>query len=44
MVGLIDEPVDLAHHERRFVSLVLALEPDDRLAFALVGPELLGPV
>ena len=36
--------MDLAHHERRFVVLVVALEADDRLALALVGPELLGPV
>ena len=44
VVGAVDEAVDLAHDERRFVVLVVTLEADDRLALALVGPELLGPV
>ena len=36
--------MDLAHDERGFVVLVVALEADDRLARALVGPEMLRPV
>ena len=41
VVLVVDEPVDLAHDERGFVVLVVALEPHDRLARTLVGPEVL---
>jgi hypothetical protein len=42
MIAAVDEPLDLAHHERGFVTLVVALEADDRLALDLVGPECFG--
>ena len=44
MIGAVDEAVDLAHDERGFVVLVVALVADDQLAVALLGPEVLRPV
>ena len=43
-VARVDQAVDLAHDERGFVVLVLALEAHDGFAGALVRPEVLGPV
>ena len=40
---VVDETMDLAHDERRFVVLVVTLEAHDRFARALVGPQVLRP-
>src|SRR5690606_20221761 len=42
VVALVDEGVDLVGDESGFVVLVLGFVADDGLAFAFVGPQVLG--